>query len=399
MTSARALLLLLLIPNTLSLSLGELRLSIYRVLLILVAFKAVSFLLTSPKGPARFADRMIIAFSLWAVAAIAINHDPFKALESGGVFFVETAGAYYIGRSATRTMEEATRLVSFLVAYVAALMLVTLPEMLTGVNVVWLIAEALGGESRSHIGTRLGMTRAWGPFDHPIINGVICASALGLAVTLGGKRWLRRASTTVASAFTSISSGAVASIMVQCIALFWVYRTPNRVNRWSRLGLLIAAAYVFIDLLSNRSGLKVILSYLTFSPGTASWRLLIWDFGIDNALANPFFGIGFGDWARPDWMKSGSMDNFWLVTMVRYGIPAFLLLAAATFSLIRQSAKAGTSPFAEGWLIGALGLIISGCTVHYWNQAHVFFMFYLGLGAAFVDALAREPVRRIPEPA
>jgi hypothetical protein len=79
------------------------------------------------------------------------------------------------------------------------------------------------------------------------------------------------------------------------------------------------------------------------------------------------------------------MDNFWLVNAVRYGVPGFLLLATVTLTLCRANAKHRESVLGGGWVIGVSGLIVSGCTVHFWNQAYVFFMFYLGLGAAICD--------------
>ena len=72
----------------------------------------------------------------------------------------------------------------------------------------------------------------------------------------------------------------------------------------------------------------MLITYLTFNSGTAYWRLHIWNFGSAEVWRNPLFGIGLNDWARPSWMWTASVDNFWLLTAMRYGIPAFLLLVA-----------------------------------------------------------------------
>jgi len=382
---AKLLIISLFLPNSLSLLVGSFRINGYRIILLAACLFSLSQLLNSRPRPSRTADRSVLAFGVWGVVALIANHEFSQALESGGIFFAETVGAYFIGRNCIASKDDIEKLAKFLIGAIIWLLVVTLPEMLTGVNVVWSLARVWGGASLSHIGERFGLTRAFGPFDHPIINGVICASLFGLAIKVYWRNKPIRVVAVILAAFTSISSGAVASIMVQSLIATWLSWTKGWRKQWVPLGLVLLIVYVILDLLSNRSGLKVIISYLTFSPGTAQWRLLIWEYGLDNVWANPLFGLGFNDWVRPEWMRSGSMDNFWLVNAVRYGVPGFLLLATVTLTLCRANAKHRESVLGGGWVIGVSGLIVSGCTVHFWNQAYVFFMFYLGLGAAICD--------------
>jgi hypothetical protein len=78
------------------------------------------------------------------------------------------------------------------------------------------------------------------------------------------------------------------------------------------------------------------------------------------------------------------MDNFWLVTAIRYGIPAFLLLATAFVAMIgslgRMRIDGGKNHCRSGLLVSLGGLIVAGCTVDYWNAIYCWFLFMLGSG-------------------
>ena len=81
----------------------------------------------------------------------------------------------------------------------------------------------------------------------------------------------------------------------------------------------------------------------------------------------------------------GSVDNFWLLMTMRYGVPAFLMLAFAIFVMVRQATKLPlTSPVDQacrtGYLISLAGVIIAGGTVDYWHSMLSFFMFMVGAG-------------------
>ena len=108
----------------------------------------------------------------------------------------------------------------------------------------------------------------------------------------------------------------------------WEVLTRGIRARWRLLSLGCVLAYFSIDLLSNRTPFHVIVTYLTFNVQTGYNRILIWQYGSAEVLRHPIFGIGLGDWERPAWMSS-SMDNFWLVIAVRYGLPAFILICRA----------------------------------------------------------------------
>jgi hypothetical protein len=197
----------------------------------------------------------------------------------------------------------------------------------------------------------------------------------------------------------SVSSGPFAAVAVQYILAAWGRIARSIPGRWRILSFILVIMYIVIDLFSNRTPIKVILSYLTFSPATAYGRLLIWEWGIyHNVVYHPVFGIGFDDWVRLKWM-SPSMDNFWLVNMVQFGLPAFFFLAAGILQLLSKVGKQTFSSttmqgIKKGWLFSLIGLIIAGCTVHFWNILYAWFFFLLGSGAWIVSPY--EPQKTLP---
>jgi hypothetical protein len=101
-------------------------------------------------------------------------------------------------------------------------------------------------------------------------------------------------------------------------------------------------------------------------------------------MRNPLFGTGFGDWQRATWM-SDSIDNFWLLVAVRYGLPAFICLAAAMLLVMRALGRididdAYVSRCRSGLLVSLAGLVFAACTVHYWNAIYCWLLFLLGSG-------------------
>jgi O-antigen ligase len=105
-----------------------------------------------------------------------------------------------------------------------------------------------------------------------------------------------------------------------------------------------------------------------------------------NVWNNPFLGIGLNAWERPYWL-AGSMDNFWLLIAVRYGIPGFLLIAMAYLSLVwkvvrKNLGESGQSwQFRRGWAFMQIAMILTLCTVDVWDTPLSYVFFMLGAGA------------------
>ncbi|MBV5338799.1 MAG: hypothetical protein J0665_04460 [Deltaproteobacteria bacterium] len=378
----------LILPIEASFHIGPLRLTPYRVVLLFAIIPCYRRVFSGKAGQVIATDKLLIYFSLWMILALSINHGILVGLQSGGILMLESLGTYLLARTFIRTEEQFCSLVKLLILLIIGISFFTIPEAITGIN---LLRPHAG-----HISGRLGLTRAFGSFDHPILYGCFCASTISLAFFVSTKKHLTRSSHTIRSlwmtvtTFMSVSSGPIAAVTVQYILAAWEKITRSIPGRWGIFSFILVIMYIAIDLFSNRTPMKVILSYLTFSPTTAYGRLLIWEWGIyHNVVDHPLFGIGFDDWVRLSWM-SPSMDNFWLVNMVQFGLPAFIFLAAGILQLLSKVGKQTFSSMTmqsikKGWLFSLIGLIIAGCTVHFWNSLYAWFFFLLGSGVWIIS--------------
>lgn len=391
----------LILPTETSFMVGSLRLGPYRVVLLVAIVPLALNLFSQRYGPIRAADVLILGYALWAMLALAVHHDTNVALESGGIRLVEAFGAYVVGRACIRDRQQFRSLARLVVGVVLLVGVFTFIESVTGRHLIKTMFAATTGQSfSSSIEPRFGFHRAFGPFDHPILWGVFASSAIGLSWYASGRasetmtRKVVRTGLISVAAATSVSGGAMAAIWAQFLIIGWDYITRGQRHRWKILIAGLIAGYVFIDLVSNRSGLKVLLSYLTFSPATAYNRMIIWEWGFyQNVLPNPVFGIGFNEWVRPSWMHSTSMDNFWLYQMVTHGLPAFALLASAVIAAgwrLRSIRPSETVPALHlAWMTTMVGACVAACTVHYWNQSFVWFCLIIGLAPAISSDVRR----------
>jgi hypothetical protein len=387
----------IMLPTAVSLDLGGLRLSAYRVVLILWFIPMLMHLLSGRSGQLNVFDVLLGLHCAWALAALIKWGGLAQGIESGGIYVIECAGAYLIGRLYIRSYEDFAAMARAYVALVVGMLIFTVPEAITGVHILHdSISSALGGPSAPYIEQRLGLERTFGPFDHPILYGVFSASAFSLAYFIVCERRLSNylgmakvAGVSLAT-FMSLSGGPFVVLLMQGFVASWE-RVLSRVpGRWAVLFTLFGLAYLAIDFLSTKTPFHVFVNYFTFSKESAYNRILIWEYGTAEVARYPAFGIGLGDWQRPSWM-SDSMDNFWLVIAVRYGLPALVLLLALVIGLVVAAGRRKFLPddwrrARHAWAFTLFGIAVAAATVHLWNALFVLFLFLLGAGAWLTNA-------------
>ena len=244
-------------------------------------------------------------------------------------------------------------------------------------------------------------------FQHPILFGLVCSLAIANFYFLNRAapaRAMFRTGFAFFMTFMSLSAGPLLSAMLQCGMIFWEKITKAN---WKLLGILALIGYATIALLSNRSPAALLASYATFDAGTAYNRILIWRIGIQNVIDFPLFGIGMNEWRRTGWTWTASVDNFWLVTAMRYGVPAFLFLVAAIVINLRRifANKALPESAVEcrsAYLVMSTGLFFTLSTVHVWGGPSVLVMALIGGGAWMAEgrderteAGSRARIRRV----
>jgi len=390
-TLAAILYVTLVFPPEISVTVGGLRLTLYRVLLLAVTIPMLLRLIQSTKQRIHAVDYLIMAHAAWVVLALTVYGGIGQGIESGGIYVVESLGAYLVGRMTITNADQHKALLRFMVTLLGIMFLFTVPESLTGTHFIRETARAVaGGPGLPIIDQRLGLDRAFGSFDHPILYGVFAASTFAATYYILGEAKLKTKTISLmsvvgGSAFLSLSAGPFVGLFCQIGLLGWDRVTRGIQMRWWALVSIFALMMFAVSMGSNRSPVHVFISYLTFSAASSYNRILIWEYGSAEVGRNPLFGIGFGDWIRAPWM-SDSMDNFWLLTAVRYGLPALIFLVAAIITLaLRQYRAIGRNQYLNryrmAWLAIMTGLAVSGVTVHFWNAMFVYFFFLIGTGA------------------
>ena len=380
---------------------GPLKLNFYKVVLLLTIIPLVVQWLSQKAGPPKGIDFLVMGFAVWCFISLMVVHG-FSAWERGGIVMVETLGAYLMGRVYIRSPGQFRSFVKTICIIIIALLPFAFVETLTSripINDIMGLFTGVNPDGMDEM--RLGLHRVQGPFEHPILFGVFCATMTAPAFLVWGyglepiKR-LVRISVALVATFLSLSMGAYISVVGQIALFTWDYMLRKVQGRWMILFAIFVAFYILIDLFSNRTPIQVFISYLSFNTG-ASWnRILIWEYGSAEVLRHPIFGIGNNDWTRPHWMVA-SVDNFWLLMAMQYGLPAFLFLISAFIRTIYATGRLDFShsplmrDYRLAYLVSLGGLMLSLCTVHVWNATYIFLMMFLGAGVWMRDYVVPEP--------
>lgn len=377
--------------------LGGLKLSGYRVILLLFMFPAVIGWLSGKAGKIRPVDILVIAFSFWSALSFSINHGLASMWQFIGMFMIETLVPYFIARTYIRNLESFRYFVKCLFLLILILLPFALFESFTGKTpLLNLFGKVLSVYQKWIFEPRLGLLRAQTTMPHPILFGVFCAPAFALTWYVLGwhKSFFKKVGLTSViggAVFFSLSSGAFLNVVIQLALMGWNWVFQFLRKKWKVLLSIFCVLYFIAEIGSNRSMFQIFATHFTLTPGTAWARIHTFNFASDDILRNPIFGIGLHDWTRPHWMVLlSSVDNFWLVVTLRHGFPALFLLAGAVivtfFQLGSRNLTGAMADARLGYLISLLGLCVSAVTVHLWDATFCFLMFLLGAGAWFLDA-------------
>ncbi|MHC0055790.1 O-antigen ligase family protein [Actibacterium sp. D379-3] len=388
-------LLLVLLP--VEFELGSLAMSGLRLYLLLLAVPLTIGLFTEQYGPILPIDVLFFLHVGWMIVAIGVNN-PSQVVQYVGSNAIEFLGAYLLARACIRSVPDFVALCRWLAYLLCLTLSFAVYEAIVGEAPIMAFIDNLPGVSslsKYDMDRRLGLSRVQMVFDHPILYGIF--ATLGISLTFVGlkdvvansRRYLLTLGV-ILCVFFSLSSGAYLAAMLQFGLLIWGQIFRDR-RPWRLLIIVVVLSYAAIDLGSNRTPMRVFMSYATFNPQTAFFRSVAYDFGIQNVLSNPVFGLGLRDWVRPSWMVAASVDNFWLLTAMRYGIPGFALLAGGyllALVLIGRkdfSGDARLSRLRLAWMLTFVGLAFSLVTVHVWSSVYSFVFFLFGAGMWFLN--------------
>lgn len=388
----------LVMPIELSFYIGNLLITPSRIVLLVMAFPVIFRLFK--QGNIADYEYYLFGFAIWVFISYSINHGISKAIESAGVFSLEVVICYLITRIYINSFNKWIATIKLVVLIVTIISPVVVIESVIGKHYIHDFFSSLG-ENYYSLGNdvRLGLTRAYGPFKHPILLGVFSSSLIGVVwytFSHQGKKRLLSVGILTLTTFTSLSSAPIILALLQFFAIFLNHVARRIRMRWKLVVAGFVCLYVFLLFWSSNSPIIVILSKITLNPETSYYRLLIWEYGSNEVVRHPFFGIGLNEWVRPIWMSSNSIDNFWLKQAMFFGIPALICLGLCVITLIRKIIRMMNIKIWEdyillcqGWLVSIISLLFIGFTVDFFGAIHIYFYFMLGLGATLINMVER----------
>jgi uncharacterized membrane protein len=392
---------LLVIP--VNFDLGTLRISPFRILLLLLLMPSLFGWLRGKAGEKLAADYFMLLFMVWCVIAIFMVMGGDGGLQPAGMWTIETLGAYFLGRVYVRDEATFRKVVKVLFFAVFLLLPFAAYESMFNRAVALNFFNVFGRTfAITEMEHRMGLRRAQAVFEHPILFGVFCSSVFSFAYYLLGGAKLRfggawRMIVSAVATFFSLSTGAFIAIGIQSILIAWDFLMRKSKKKWTILTIIVIFLYISVDAISNRSPAEVFISYLTFNLGSSYNRVLIWEYGTQQVYATPWFGTGVpGTWERPNWLHSGSLDNFWLLMAVRHGFPAFVFIALTCWTMLRRVGKTYLLDpqllnARKGLLFALIAMMVSMCTVHLWSATYCLFIFLLGSGSWLIEAGVDKP--------
>lgn len=348
------------------------------------------------RHPLRWEDGFVILLTVHVIASSIVRRGT-GGIDAAGQFTLEVMVSYFLARTFFVNPKQIQRFAVLLTVVIAVLALLAIPEATLKTRFLHEIPRGWTGYYyRISADERYGLLRASSTFEHPILFGLFCSSALStlwFSTTNVGRRIVRSGWVVLAS-FLSLSSSAILICLIQISMIVGERVTRAVKSRDIIFASTIGFLVVLIELTSNRGVGVLIANYLSFSATSGYYRVIQWNVTVDDVMRNPFFGTNFEDWTRPWWL-SDSIDNHWLFTAFSFGLPAVLFYAAALLTIVvkiqirrRKLKDPVLSALGLGWLITIFSLFLGGWLVTYFGKALPILFFYVGMGAAMVRMMS-----------
>lgn len=371
---------------------GSLRIEAYRVVLglsLIYAFININQILKK----ADIIDVLLFAFTLLASASLIYNHGLQKGIESSGILIIEILGAFYLARLYITTPKNYYQINMLFATILAVLLIFSLYEAFAKHRILHEWAKAITGHDsldyrlNTHYYIRMGIMRTTNLFAHPILYGTIGAIFFPFIVLLVFFKFkisnLIKSIAILIGMVSTLSSAPLLAVAFQSMTAVLTRFWAGGKRFWIGASFVLLSSFMLINAVSNRGFFAILISYLTFNPVTGYYRMLQWEYTMDDIANHPLFGIGLNDWTRPDWMNS-SIDSFWLLMTLQHGIIAssilFFVCLYAVFHMLNRLHKfhPATRWMVKSWILAFMSLILIGFTVDYFGKIQPLFFFVLG---------------------
>jgi hypothetical protein len=393
----------LFIPEELSFSLFQFRLTWIRLVLFLftpVLLVRFSHLLASRKCHLVFSDVLIALTGVWMIVSPAMLFDLGYSLHHSAPIAMEFCGGYFAARTLLSQRGQALSFINLLCHVIAIVALLGILDALTDRPLIHDFLRQLNGlpmltEGDGVLEHRAGILRAMGPIDHPILYGAVCG--IGFLVAIASP--IRAKGPTIAAcgvgALLSLSSAPIQGAFLGIGLLAYDMVFSRFRGRWRFLiviGLLgIATLYAFTS-----SPFASLFGRLNFNPQTYWVRLMQWEMGGAVVRDSPWLGVAF-EWPEivarmPYFVPNPSIDSLWLNLALIYGIPGAVLVALSMVGVTCHPTRGrGVNlTMQESKLATALSIVIFiiillGFTVDFWEASWILIGLVVGARAHLGD--------------
>lgn len=388
----------LLLPPEVQVSALGLNFPAYRIALLLLILPVGWSAMRGPKIPLGGMDAAIAIIGFWTMLSFMVIYGFEQGLVRGASITIDTVLPYIIARVSISSLDDLRYMLILVLPGLALAGASLVVESLSGRLLVRPAFAAIFGNLKTFDGGEVvgnlvleaefrlgGLMRAFGPFPHPILAGMIMIGFLPLYYFSGLRSWVFIGGIAATlTGFFGLSSAAFLALFLSigAIAVYHVKAYVPKISWWSISTLFFVMLWTLH--IVSKNGLLSIVSRLTLSPGTADYRLHIWEWGWINVEKNPWFGLGYRPWERLDWMGE-SVDAHFLLLAMRHGLLVpIVLLIAIIFTVVRLGlAIPYLSPrdraFAIGINICIVNYVLVGQTVNYFGSALIVFMAFLGM--------------------
>ena len=379
-----------LLPIEFSISIGPLFITPTRLFFLLAVLPLLIALFRL--GNLHTADWLIFAYVVWVALAL-LRKQGAGGIEPAGQSLLEVLVPYLIARLHLHDSAQVARLVQVLGIIICILGALAIPEAIFHDRFLHDIPRLITGviyEFQSD--TRLGLLRAASTFENPLLFGLYCATFLSM-IWYSGVQTSRRVLLcfgVVVATTLSLTSAAVLLLLMQILLIAFEGITRKIPARAAIVLATLVVVVLLVEALSDRGVVRLIAGELTFNPFTGYYRIAQWEHSIDDVMLNPIFGINFEDWTRPFWMTD-SIDNHWLLTAMRSGLPSVVIIFALLFIIAYRlyfRRKKYQDPLGRslmlGWILGMSALFLGGWTVAFFGKMFPALFFLIGIGAALM---------------
>ncbi|MGH6835904.1 MAG: hypothetical protein ACREC9_10235 [Methylocella sp.] len=397
------------LPEETSFHFGDLRMTICRVLLLLITPAILfCFVRLTISGNYRFvwSDVLVPVTGLWMIVALNETEGFDRSIVSSGILALEFCIPYMTTRVFLTERGQAVALVRILCIAIATIGVLAIFDEFSRRNAVRALVGSFTGYPQERVDYSIYMRgflfRTESTLEHPILLGTACMIGLLMATTMRGARRKFMLAGSALGLALSASSAPVSGAVIGFCALLYNKLLRNFRFRWSFLFASAAGVILFIFSAHPRPW-GFIFAHVTFDEESGYYRLLQWETVGPFVMNSPIFGMGLTDVGiLAEAGLAPTIDANWLRMAMLFGIPGSILTILSYITACSGSMDIGNKGLnlteQERRLGSVLSLILGliiyiGFTVDYWGTVYILITFLAGIRAHLgaLGALPREP--------